>query len=341
MRPRLAYLDGWRGLAIGSLLIAHFFSPLDFMGSLAVELFFVLSGRLMATILFIEKEPLTRFFVRRFSRIYPGLIVFLIIVAAYVVLSGSLIAQPIHFLAASTFTTNYLMAGWNFDSALTHTWSLAVEEHSYILLAIVSIPLLRDPKYTVSTLATLALVGFAIGIVSTLMQGQYVYWRSDVRFASIFLSAAVAVQITRASLSEAFLRRMGLASFPLLLIGAALICFAPQPVAFTVGTICLAVAVNFIDWAPKAIKALFAMWPIVYFGNISYSLYLYQNPFAKHPTGSNILLAGILLVAAIACSIASYHLVEVPARRWINKRYSEPRPHKERPNAASANNAPT
>ncbi|TIU24619.1 MAG: acyltransferase, partial [Mesorhizobium sp.] len=74
---RLAYLDGWRGLSIALVLIGHFFPvPGINLGVLGVEFFFVLSGRLMGEILFIERFPLKKFFKRRFSRIYPALLVF-------------------------------------------------------------------------------------------------------------------------------------------------------------------------------------------------------------------------------------------------------------------------
>ena len=90
-RSRLAYLDGWRGLSITLVLIGHFFPvPGINLGVLGVEFFFVLSGRLMAEILFIERYPLKKFFKRRFSRIYPALLVYVLV--TMVALSGSFIA---------------------------------------------------------------------------------------------------------------------------------------------------------------------------------------------------------------------------------------------------------
>ncbi|MER9742940.1 acyltransferase family protein [Mesorhizobium sp. M0187] len=60
-RARLAYLDGWRGLSIALVLIGHFFPvPGINLGVLGVEFFFVLSGRLMGEILFIERFPLKK-----------------------------------------------------------------------------------------------------------------------------------------------------------------------------------------------------------------------------------------------------------------------------------------
>ncbi|TIX35964.1 MAG: acyltransferase, partial [Mesorhizobium sp.] len=90
-RTRLAYLDGWRGLSIALVLIGHFFPvPGINLGVMGVEFFFVLSGRLMAEILFVERYPLKAFFKRRFSRIYPALLIF--VVASMVALSGTFVA---------------------------------------------------------------------------------------------------------------------------------------------------------------------------------------------------------------------------------------------------------
>jgi peptidoglycan/LPS O-acetylase OafA/YrhL len=70
---RLAYLDGWRGIAILLVLEAHFLGwlPVD-SGRLGVNVFFCLSGILMGRILFIRRVPLGTFYKRRFSRIYPA-----------------------------------------------------------------------------------------------------------------------------------------------------------------------------------------------------------------------------------------------------------------------------
>jgi len=69
-------LDGWRGLAILIVLTGHFggYRVLPDLAPTGVNLFFVLSGRLMAEILFVRKTPLGPFFFHRFSRVYPGLL---------------------------------------------------------------------------------------------------------------------------------------------------------------------------------------------------------------------------------------------------------------------------
>ena len=69
---RMRYLDGWRGLAILLVLEGHFLSilPLN-TGRLGVDVFFCLSGFLMSGLLFIKQQPLSIFYKRRISRVFP------------------------------------------------------------------------------------------------------------------------------------------------------------------------------------------------------------------------------------------------------------------------------
>src|SRR6476620_555449 len=87
--PYVHYLDGWRGLAILFLLIGHFF-PIDGinLGHLGVNLFFVLSGLLMARLLFVYEVPFGEFYQRRISRIFPTMMVFLLVLVGLRMFSG-------------------------------------------------------------------------------------------------------------------------------------------------------------------------------------------------------------------------------------------------------------
>lgn len=78
----VGHLDGWRGLAIATLLVGHFFPvPGINFGTVGVNLFFVLSGLLMGRLLFEKQEPISRFYRRRIARIIPAHVAFLLIIA--------------------------------------------------------------------------------------------------------------------------------------------------------------------------------------------------------------------------------------------------------------------
>jgi peptidoglycan/LPS O-acetylase OafA/YrhL len=138
---RVPALDGLRGVAILLVLISHFpDSPFEFAGSVGVTLFFVLSGFLITRLLADELDQtgavsLRRFYARRARRLFPALALML---AGLPVLFDWTLA---HTWERSWPTVLYLanvVRLWGYDLVpLTHTWSLAVEEHFYVLWPIV------------------------------------------------------------------------------------------------------------------------------------------------------------------------------------------------------------
>jgi peptidoglycan/LPS O-acetylase OafA/YrhL len=165
---RITYLDGWRGLAILGVIVGHFANVAGInLGRVGVELFFVLSGRLMADILFVRREPLGRFFPRRFSRIYSTLFVF--VTAAF--LANSLLHASrmgfADYAAAVTLTYNYYALFAPRTGVIDQLWSLCVEEHVYLLLgAIAALNHVRQfPLLPV--LAALAIAGCLDGALCT------------------------------------------------------------------------------------------------------------------------------------------------------------------------------
>jgi peptidoglycan/LPS O-acetylase OafA/YrhL len=320
-RARLAYLDGWRGLSIALVLIGHFFPiPGINLGVLGVEFFFVLSGRLMGEILFIERFPLKTFFKRRFSRIYPALLVF--VIAAMIGLAGTFIAFKWKAaLTALTFTYNYAGALVTRAGALDHIWSLCVEEHSYILLALISVTVSRGAG-VMRLLVTLSLLAMANGAISYSVLGmgyETSYWRTDVHIASILLSTSICLLKADGRLPDV-LRNQHVALAAA--VGGALLFFdpVPTPLHYILGVPLLALAVNTLDFAGGYLTGLLSSRPMVMFGLWSYSLYLWQQPFYKFvdEKGSPAIP---MLAVVFACALASYYIVEKPARGWLNRNW--------------------
>ncbi|WP_027061526.1 acyltransferase family protein [Mesorhizobium loti] len=320
-RTRLAYLDGWRGLSIALVLIGHFFPvPGINLGVLGVEFFFVLSGRLMAEILFIERYPLKKFFKRRFSRIYPALLVFVVI--AMVALSGTFIAFKWKAaLTALTFTYNYAGILVTRAGALDHIWSLCVEEHAYVILALISV-FVASRGRVVPLLVALALLAMVNGAVSYWflhMDYETSYWRTDVHIASILLSAAICLlkadDQLPALLKGPFVAPAAAAAAVLLFMDA-----VPTPIHYLLAVPLLALAVNTLDFSSGYLSGVLSALPMTMLGLWSYSLYLWQQPFYKfvYEQGSNPwpMLAGVF-----ACALCSYYLIERPAREWLNRNW--------------------
>jgi peptidoglycan/LPS O-acetylase OafA/YrhL len=328
--PRLLYLDGWRGLAIISVLVGHFLSvylpPLFVLGGYGVTLFFVLSGRLMADILFVQRQPLPLFLQRRAARILPTLIVFVNVMAVYSVIwftwRGFVVMRPWEYLAALTFTINYVQAlGDGLESRyLAHLWSLCVEEHCYIILAMIAFFGSRNraaAKWLLTALACASLVR-AIPLWLNNPDGVHaIYWRTEVSAAPLMLSAALRLWIQEKSLDDPRVARLLGAASPWVL-GCSLVLFfaSPNILRYTLGPVLLALAVNGVDTAPAGFKKCLAHPVLQSFGILSYSLYLWQQPIMRY--GWRI-PSIVLLLAAIGMGVISYLAIERPARRFLNR----------------------
>jgi len=318
---RLAYLDGWRGLSILAVLVGHFIgSAFIDLGRLGVEMFFVLSGRLMAQILFVERFPLREFYRRRISRILPALIVFLAI-SCLVFRSDPYLGAKFKAAAASlAFIYNYLAAAGHRSAIFDHTWSLCIEEHSYILLALLAWAVRRGKIALRPALLVGAALSMTDGALSSIVLKQdwfTAYWRTDTHIASILVSAWLFLTV------RDFAARVPLWLSPVCAV-LGMLTFTigiPEYVAYSLGTTLLATAVATIDRAWIGFRTLLSVRAITTAGVLSYSVYLWQQPFyqiavwkLKLPVSSAIWWAA----PAIACGVLSYVFVEKPSRRWLN-----------------------
>lgn len=311
----IPYLDGWRGLAITGVLFGHFVTTQGInLGRLGVELFFVLSGRLMAEILFVRNKPLAEFYPRRLSRIYPALLAFVaaMLAAATVVGGEPTIPQA---LAAITFTTNYLNPILGRAGALDHIWSLCIEEHMYMLLGLVAYIHRRRALPLIPLFSVLIVAAVANGFVQTLGGGDYydVYWRTDVRGASLLMGVVAYLGLPAGG--GARLPWLG----PILLaVGVALNFNAvPDVLKYSIGSASLAVSLVLMVNAPKAALGVFQNPVLMRVGVWSYSLYLWQQPFEKLNLSPILKLLVVPVVFVVA--LGSYYLIEQPARKKINE----------------------
>jgi peptidoglycan/LPS O-acetylase OafA/YrhL len=320
----LDYLDGWRGLAILFLLLGHFVFDKAIPGFsvFGVDLFFVLSGRLMADILFIRNASLPTFFVRRFSRIYPALLVFVSVTT--VVWAGSEYAHGLLAVAtAMTFTINYAMVISHQVALLDHLWSLCVEEHGYVMLAVLAFFVRRRARLAALIMLGAGLAACVNGIVSrTVFDMGYAetHWRTDVAVAPIFIACALYI-LVRTSRIE-----LPLWLCPLSFAMAVGMKFGvPAAWGYNIEPVFLALSVVTVDRTYASLTALLSSRVMGRIGLFSYSIYLWQQPFYKMSEDWSHHFAGPLMLAGIVCGVGSFYLVERPARRLINGAWEWPR----------------
>jgi peptidoglycan/LPS O-acetylase OafA/YrhL len=321
---RVDYLDGWRGTAILLVLIAHYrLTPsilghgLD-LGGPGVELFFVLSGRLMAEILFVRHMGIGLFYWRRLARIFPALFMFIVILF---VLSPHVPEIPItslDIILAITTTANYFPV----SGTLSHLWSICVEEHAYIFLSLVALVIRRITFSPIVLLAAATAACMLNGLIQTLIFHRtfwQVYAHSDVRIASVLVSATLYLYLRKHPL-----KLTGASRFlptGAVFIGCALVAIhsVPSTVKFTVATFLLAFGLNTIEQT-IGIVLRFLRSPVMrYLGILSFSLYLWQQPpiFLLNSYPLIAVLAGVILVAVL-----SFVIVEKPLRATLNRLYA-------------------
>jgi peptidoglycan/LPS O-acetylase OafA/YrhL len=295
---KLAYLDGWRGLAILCVLIAHFGPPIPVdLGRFGVDLFFVLSGLLMSRILFEQKTPLGLFYRRRISRVIPALLLF---VAVMVAAWGTTAKELVGVL---TFTRTYMTPGvWESVTPVQHLWSLNVEEHCYVLLALIaSMSLLRRH-------AGIALLLLSLMTLVAVRLHQHLSLDPDAGYLLNTECAATGL------LASAAIRSLGLkVPYAPALLLTALACYSgPWWASVTIAPFLLALAVNNVGSLRKPLEW---RW-LGLLGLVSYSVYLWQQPFYKHPLPYHIGLPCALLIGA-----ASFYFFESPVRQWLNEHW--------------------
>jgi peptidoglycan/LPS O-acetylase OafA/YrhL len=317
LTDRLHYLDGWRALAISGVIIGHFGTAKGInLGRLGVELFFVLSGRLMAQILFIENSELGKFYFRRFTRVYPTIVTLILgLVAASWFLNKPLI-DAVGVVSCLTYTFNYVSILGYRPGTIDHLWSLCIEEHTYVFLGLLALMARRWPHCLWFVLIGTMTANVIDGAASTyLLQQDYyvVYWRTDVRMASILMGVAAFMLKHRTGVALS-----GIWPIIIGLVGIILnVNMVPDPVKYSIGTACLAASVATVDEAEMLFKKTLSSSIFVWVGLLSFSLYIWQQPFAMtraHP----VILRIVPLAAALACAVANFYLIERPARRWLN-----------------------
>jgi peptidoglycan/LPS O-acetylase OafA/YrhL len=316
---RIQYLDGWRGLSILIVLLGHFL-PHRFsdVANEGVEFFFVLSGRLMAEILFVDQIALPKFYQRRLSRVYPAMFVF--VALTFVAMHWTTLAyKPLAAVMALTFTVNYGLALVHGVPAIDNLWSLCIEEHAYLILGLIAFLARRRTMRPAVVIAVLGALSALDGAISSGVLHQtyfQTYWRTDARLASIFFSAAAYL----------FLKDRPLPAWTpaLALAGAVGFAFTPIWLHYSLGTLCLAVTICTLPRVPARVLKALSVPVLTTLGLWSYSIYLWQQPFYRlHLAGQ--LSTWAAMVLALGMAIASFRFVEQPARQWLNARFSRRR----------------
>ncbi len=336
-----ADLDGLRGLAVTLVVLFHSGLPGVSGGFVGVDVFFVLSGFLITSIVLrdIERDAfsIAGFYERRVRRLLPALsLVFLVsaLLSLYVASPFELVLFGRSLLTAALFCSNFLFSNLSgyFQPraetfALLHTWSLAIEEQFYLVYPPL---LLLITRYARRLQNALILGGLAISLALSLaltdLQPTESFYLPHTRAWELLLGAALAkVRVGQPSRGAAIRGRAlsgALAGVGLLLILGSAYALSGEstfPGAVALAP-CLGAALliqcgetrNPVTW-------LLAQAPLRALGLVSYSLYLWHWPlllFARQLTVRPLssLEVAITLAVSLLLSALSWRFIEQPLR---------------------------
>jgi peptidoglycan/LPS O-acetylase OafA/YrhL len=327
-------IDGLRAFAVLSVVLYHAFPNMVRGGYVGVDVFFVISGFLISSILFTELDEhrfsITTFYGRRIRRIFPALAVCLAAVLAYgfVSLTPSELSQlGKHVFFGAGFLSN--IALWSesgyFDVAasqkpLLHLWSLGIEEQFYIFWPALLWVAFQMKAKLGRLLTVLFLVSFAINIALSISDISDDFYLPVSRFWELLAGAGLAWwrPMVLSSSLRSWISFGGLAA---LLTSAAL--FTPElrfPGWPAVLPVAGAVALIMAGREAMVNRVVFSNRAVVFVGLISYPLYLWHWPLisyayvirlGKAPTP---LMALGLVVVSFLLAWATCRFIEYPVR---------------------------
>jgi peptidoglycan/LPS O-acetylase OafA/YrhL len=330
-------VDGLRALAILPVVLFHYRAPGFGGGFVGVDVFFVISGYLITSLIQHEMDQgtfsLARFCERRVRRIFPALFAMLTIVS----LAALIFFFPVDLVryAQSLFATALFAANFEFwreagyfdvaanQKPLLHLWSIAVEEQFYLVYPALLLALRRvSPWQRIAAIAIVFLASFALSVWGAGSAQVAAFYLLPTRAWELMLGALLALGAVPALKSA--MASDALVLLGLVLIAGSVLGFTPQTPfpGFAALAPCLGAALVIYAAHPERTIAgkLLATRPLVFIGLISYSLYLWHWPvfvFAtyigfREPSGVG---SALLIALSFVLAVISWRYVEQPLRR--------------------------
>ncbi len=338
-----ADIDGLRAVAVLPVVAFHVGISIVPGGFVGVDVFFVISGYLISSIILSEFQQgrfsVLAFYERRTRRIFPALIATLAVtsVLAYVYLLPAELVSFAGSLLAATFSASnfyFWMHSGYFDPAasqqpLVHTWSLAVEEQFYILFPLFLMIVRRFfPEHLRSSIVIVAGLSFAASAVGAFWDPATTFYLPHTRAWELLLGTILAMGVLpdlRTAVASNIASLLGLG-----MIGAAIFMFSERTPFPGLSALLPCVGAGLVihagGRAKPLINRLLSLPPLVFIGLISYSLYLWHWPLILFQWNYSLFFSGLssarekalLVVLSLVFATLSWWLIERPFRRgWL------------------------
>ena len=338
------YLDGLRAIAVGGVIAYHLNRAWLPGGFLGVDLFFVLSGYLITTLLVTEyrrtgRLDLPAFWSRRVRRLLPALLLLLLAVSAVTLIAGDGLTAAS--ARGDMLATLFYVANWHFiltdqsyfnqfvaASPVRHAWSLAIEEQFYLFWPLVtSLVLARLGSRALAAVALFASIASVAAmwlLFDASADPSRAYYGTDARIYELLIGALLAMALASRSRGRLLAIARPLAIPCLLVVLAAMFLLPDDSSLYYQGAgpafaIIAALLIGGLESGGR-VSGLLSLKPLVVIGLISYGLYLWHWPVTLlvgqevGPTSAPLAaMAAVGLTVALAA--ISYVVVERPIRR--------------------------
>lgn len=339
MPSKLQYradIDGLRAVAVLSVLFYHAGSRLFSGGFVGVDVFFVISGYLITSIIINEIKAnefhLVNFYERRIRRIFPVLFA----VVDFTLLCGALIYDADNYadLGNSAISVTFFYSNIHFWSQsgyferastlkpLLHAWSLSVEEQFYILFPILVVLIRRFFKSRFALSLTLVtIISFALSIYGAQHDATSAFYLTQYRAWELLIGSILGLRVVPVPSNTTLRNSFSLAGIIMILASVVLYSYdTPFPgTAALLPVLGSALVIFSGQDGTSFIGRFLSLQPLVFIGKISYSLYIWHWPlliFTKYylilePTTGQLT---VWLLSTFAISILSWKYIESPFR---------------------------
>ena len=344
-------IDGLRTIAVIPVILYHAGLSIFQGGFVGVDVFFVISGYLITTILIGDLErnefSILRFYERRARRILPALftVVLCSIPPAWLALDPARFTDfSESILATILFASNFLfwMEAGYFDEdvenkPLLHTWSLAVEEQYYIFFPVMLFLLWRyGRRSTLGMIILLTVISFGLCLWGARNASSATFYLLPFRMWELFVGSICAFWATSA---RSMRGNEAMAGLGLALVVASIFLISsdmPFPGAVTLGPVLGTALIILFARSGTLVARVLSLRVMVGIGLISYSLYLWHQPIfslarIRLNNGNPLSLREmiVLVVLTFVLSYLTWQFIEQPfrKRRGNGLRVFEARPH--------------
>ena len=329
-------IDGLRGISVLAVVLFHARVPGFDGGYVGVDIFFVISGFLITSIILDQAEKgsgMIAFYERRIRRLFPALFSVLFVcsaISAYVLLPDELDRFGQSVVATTMFVPNlffWRQSGYfapiSENAPLLHLWSLGVEEQFYLLYPATLVIITRfAEKYAAMIVAALACSSFVLSVWAVEHHPSAAFYLAPTRAWELLLGALIAMgavpRIRNGFLNEAS------TILGFLLIGWSVTNLSGESAFPGLNALAPCAGAAIIIHAgitrQTTIAKMLSLKPVVFVGLMSYSLYLWHWPLLALSRRYAIrsldsIETAILIFVAFLISAFSWKFIEQPFRK--------------------------